>query len=127
MSSVTTDGTLSYLLRLGDSGGIEITGYVSGTGGTTSGGSAYQSTSTNGVLLHRISNVLDAVSGVIVLTMMDSGANTWAVHGIVASTGGATTETFNFCGVKSLTAALDRVQLVSGDTFNGGSISVMYE
>jgi len=128
LMSVKTSGTLPYLFRIGDSGGIESNGYVGGYGGVTSGGFALQSTATSAIGLHRITNIEDEITGHIFLTLSNESTNTWLISGTVSSTGGSTTETWNFSGTKSLTTVLDRFQIsCSTDTFNAGSISAVYE
>ena len=69
-----------------------------------------------------------AISGSIVLTMINASTNTWAASGVTAPAGSLNVHTVG--GSKSLTATLDRVRIttVNGtDTFDAGTINILYE
>jgi len=117
LKGVSTNGTSLYLAQLGTSGGIVTSGYSSG---------ASSSTSTAGLLLLGARNANDANSGQVIITLQDS-ANTWVcssnlIRPTVGQVMGA--------GYISLAGTLDRIRIttVNGtDTFNGGSINILYE
>jgi hypothetical protein len=120
---VSLSGTSAILIQLGDSGGIETTGYVSsGTGFSGTGGATISSTSGLVVFLNSATYI---VSGVATITNISS--NIWVYGGVgkidpaVCWTGG---------GDKELSATLDRIRIttVNGtDTFDAGSINILYE
>ena len=123
LNGVSTLGTSNLLLQLGDAGGIENTGYTSrswsGAGGATS---------TAGFLLTQaISAATDTIFGSVTVCLLDSATNTWCESGVINDTGQ------NACiasaGTKALSATLDRVRLtsVTPDTFDAGSINILYE
>lgn len=122
-SGVSTNGTSNYLFQLGDSGGIENTGYLgSGSDGTT--GTLY--TSGFGLVWASQSVV---VHGALVISQIDSSANTWSASGVFVTSNTAT-GTRTTAGTKSLSDTLDRVRIttVNGtDTFDAGTINIMWE
>ena len=123
--SVSTNGTSNYLIQLGDSGGIENTGYVSSSAYLNT--SADMVVSTAGFILNAVS-ASSSYSGTIVLTLMDSATNKWTAFGgigwypslpVVLTT-----------GAKSLSATLDRIRIttvIGTNTFDAGSINILYE
>jgi len=126
-SGVSTSGTSNWLVQLGDSGGVENTGYL-GVGtflGATVSGSNY--TAGFGLLINGATHVLH---GTVVLTLLSSSAYTWTCAGSLGGTGGAAGYIYSTTGAKSLTGTLDRVRLttVNGtDTFDAGSVNILYE
>jgi len=126
-NSVSTNGTSDLLIQLGDSGGIENTGYGSScayTGTAISG-----STSTIGFLTTHQINAASTIAGTSVLCLVSG--NTWVSNGTFIF--GAASPT-NFVGIssgiKTLSGTLDRVRIttVNGtDTFDAGSINILYE
>lgn len=123
-SGVSLSGTDSILVQIGDSGGIENTGYVS-AGATLSTGSATD-TSTAGFIIVP-GNAGRASSGTMVLVLMDASTNTWISSHALASS--ATAGVLTGGGTKALSATLDRVRITrSGtDTFDAGSVNISYE
>jgi hypothetical protein len=115
-SGVSTNGTANYLIQIGDSGGVETTGYAGSSGGTIF---------TNG-FGNPSANALNAWHGA--LTISTLGSNTWVASGVFGNNAAATS---NACGgAKTLSDTLDRIRLttVNGtDTFDGGSVNIMYE
>jgi hypothetical protein len=132
-SGVSLSGTDAIVLRLGDSGGLESTGYTGSIFVTYDGGP------TN-VVLFSVNFTLtssgagsaagNTYSGQVVLSLLDLATNTWVINGIVspATTSSAARFT-NFSGSKSLSATLDRLSVsASGaNTFDAGTINIMYE
>jgi hypothetical protein len=102
-NEVGLSGGTNLLLQLGDSGGIETTGYVSSSEWS---GNAVQSTS--GFTI-RVSSSGRNVSGVLLLTRMDASANTWVTSGSLAV--GTAISTVG--GVKSLSAEITSVRLTN--------------
>ena len=114
---VSLGGTDNLLVQIGDSGGVETTGYTS-----ISGDISNNVSSTAGFVI-RQGNGANAWSGIMHLLLMDAATNTWIeAHGggINVGTGG---------GNKSLSATLDRVRFTrsGSDSFDGsGSVTVGY-
>ena len=118
-ASLSTNGSNDYIIQIGDSGGIENTGYVSES--SDRGGDV---TSTEGFILTRTSTSTSACYGIA--TICNFSSNSWissaniSITGIVSSSAGS----------KSLNATLDRIRITtvgSSDTFDAGSVNIMYE
>lgn len=126
--STTSGGTVDLLIQLGDSGGVETSGYTSYATYLASGtGTA---TSTAGFRIaggHESNNHI----GIIDLQLLNSSTNTWVCSGLVSflQTGiNIYVTTTN--GVKATSSVLDRIRLttVSGTaTFDSGSMTIIYE
>lgn len=111
---VSLNGASQILVQLGDSGGIENTGYVGGSA-TTSATTGFQ------VLLNLASRTTTGL-----VTIMNLNNNLWIASGSTWNT----VEVSSLAGSKSLSATLDRVRIttVNGtDTFDAGTINIMYE
>lgn len=122
---VSTNGSSNWLIQLGDSGGIENTGYISsGTfTGPGVGGASY--TTGFGLLIGSSTHVL---SGSVVITLLNG--NTFVAFGGVSGSGTAASYIYGTAGTKTLSATLDRVRIttVNGtDTFDAGTINILYE
>lgn len=125
-SGVSTSGTSVPIIQIGDSGGIEATGYLGGASGLGSGTAT--ANFTTGFGLASDSTAASVRHGSIMLTLLDSSANTWVASGVNARSDGARTDVT--AGSKSLSATLDRVRLttVNGtDTFDAGSVNIIYQ
>jgi len=126
-SGVSTNGSSNWLVQLGDSGGIENTGYL-GVGtflGATVAGSNY--TAGFGFSVGGAGHILH---GSAVLTLLSSSTNSWTCMGSLGGTGTAAGFIYSTAGAKSLSGTLDRVRLttVNGtDTFDAGSVNILYE
>lgn len=123
---ISTNGTSNILVQIGDSGGIETTGYVSAFG--RSAASPTGGTSTAGFIMDGGNNTSNVSNGLMTLVLSDPANNTW-VASHAASLSSATGVTVGG-GSKSLSATLDRVRItaVNGtDTFDAGSFNILYE
>jgi hypothetical protein len=122
-SGVSTNGTSDFLIQLGDSGGIETTGYL---GASSVASSAVASTNYTAGFGSAQNNAANVTHGSFVITLFES--NTWTIAGLVARSNVAGTITT--AGSKTLSDTLDRVRIttVNGtDTFDAGSINILYE
>jgi hypothetical protein len=100
----STNGTSDILVQLGDSGGVETTGYL----GSSADGPTLSATGSIS-----ISNIT---------------SNTWVASGVLTRGSGALFIATS--GSKTLTATLDRVRIttVTGtDTFDAGTVNIFYE
>ena len=129
---VSTNGSSLPVIQLGDSGGIENTGYASQ--GTLAGGNTFfpSSTSTTAFLIGdtAYSQASSTYTGVMVINNLTS--NTFVAYSqfnMRNRVGGDAVMALG-SGSKSLSATLDRVRIttVNGtDTFDAGSINILYE
>lgn len=120
---VSTNGTSNCCVQLGDSGGIETSGYlgaISNQGGSTTTNFSSSFVVTVGML------AADIYHGQIVLTNLNG--NTWVESSILSQSGAAAVRYGS--GVKTLSATLDRVRITTAagaDTFDAGTINIAYE
>ena len=121
---VSTNGSSAYLVRLGTSGGVVTSGYVSS-------GNQLNPTSSSTSSTAGFNFVIDSAgyicTGNIVFNNISS--NTWVASYTLSLTGVATGSAVGG-GQIALGGTLDRVRIttVNGtDTFDAGSINIMYE
>jgi hypothetical protein len=124
---VSTNGTSLKTIQIGDSGGVEITGYTSGAANGASTNTYATSTSSFVLSVVNNSTAAETMSGAV--TLINLTANTWVLEGsfVMSTVYGVG----NFVsGSKTLSGTLDRVRVttVNGtDTFDAGSINILYE
>jgi hypothetical protein len=126
-NGVSTNGAAvsGMLIRIGN-GSIISTGYVSGSNLYTSANLTNGATSTTGYILTYAQSNAATNSGSAVLYNITG--NTWVISGNIYDTAQLYASTFG--GNCALSGALDRVRIttVGGtDTFDAGSINIMYE
>ena len=128
ISGVSTNGTSSIMVQIGDSGGVENTGYLGSSGGITAASGFSSVASSAGFILSDNVAAASVRHGAITLTLLDSSTNTWAAQGVVGQSDA--TRTCYIGGSKPLSATLDRIRLttVNGtDTFDAGLVNILYE
>ena len=121
---VSTNGSSAYLVRLGTSGGVVTSGYVSSGNQLNPASSSASSTAGFNFV---IDNAGYICTGNIVFNNISS--NTWVASYTLSLTGVATGSAVGG-GQIALGGTLDRVRIttVNGtDTFDAGSINIMYE
>lgn len=127
LSGVSTSGTSNIMVQIGDTGGVEATGYL-GAATTIASATPASANFTTGFGV-QVTTAAGTIShGSIVLDLMNASAFTWAAHAIVGHSNA--TNISMGAGVKSLTAELDRVVITTvggADTFDAGSINISYE
>ena len=120
---VSLSGTDSFLIQIGDSGGLETTGYNGGgarVGASTLAAATFTTgfgfNNTTAACLH---------SGNVVITNVTG--NTWSASGTLG--GSATEFACILGGSKTLSAQLDRVSITrtGTNTFDAGTINIIYE
>lgn len=126
LRAISTSGTSIKQIQIG-SGSVVTTGYISSATGGYSGNTISGSTATSGFILG-ISSVA-ANNGYAQAVLISMGSNIWSFAANVADT---TSQAGLFvCGGElTLGGTLDRVRIttVNGtDTFDAGSINILYE
>ena len=120
-SEVSLSSTADILIRLGDAGGIEDTGYISS--GSATGTGAAISNSTVGMII-RSAAAASITSGI--MTIQNLTGNSW-----VASYAGKQSSTSSSYGggSKTLSDTLTQIRITttSTDTFDAGTVNIMYE
>ena len=112
------------------SGSVETTGYTGAQTLINSSGTAlWQGTFTAGFDVSSLSVAADTVSGQMVLCNL--GSNIWTMYsGIVRLSGTAVQMLSQSAGTKTTSGALDRLRITTSDgtdTFDAGSINILYE
>jgi len=123
---ISLNGNTDNLIQIGDSGGFEVTGYVSSSNflnGGVQSGSAF-SVGGFSLLNGSLNNV---ITGSVVI--VNISGNTWIATGLY-NLENATGYTLMTAGKKTLSDTLTQVRIttVNGtSTFDAGSINIMYE
>jgi hypothetical protein len=124
-NGVSINGASNTVIRIGTAGGIEATAY-SGTCANIGGSSASYSNLSTGFETIQTGAATIIQQGQIIISNMSG--NNWVASGMM---GRSDNNFFGFvAGSKTLSGILDRIRLttVNGtDTFDAGSINVMYE
>lgn len=121
-SGVSTNSTSLPQIQIGDSGGIETTGYT----GRVSDIAAGTNTGTSGIILSSDNSAASVYNGQIIIININS--NQWVGSSTLVRSDAqnAYFSAYN----KTLSDVLDRVRIttVNGtDTFDAGTINIMYE
>ena len=126
-SGVSTSGTSDVIVQIGDSGGIENTGYL-GAGSNLAASTVATVNYTTGFGFGSWNANVSIAHGAMVWNLLDAATNTWAGFGSVARSNVAGMATGS--SAKSLTGTLTQVRITTlngTDTFDAGTINIMYE
>lgn len=130
-SGISTNGTSTILIQIGNSGGIENTGYAGGLYYTFDGGTNNVSNPTAGFSIQQNNASGNTYHGQATLSLLNPLTNTWALSGLSSPTTSSTNARISLStGTKSLSATLNSVRITTAggtDTFDAGSINIMYE
>lgn len=119
---VSSTGTANMLVTIGDSGGLESSGYVSLSQGSETSSFQMVSSTAAFVIMDKVGGA-STMSGSMILTLKDATNFTWdSVHNVYATTISGSWG----AGVKSLSAELTQLKIARG-TFDAGSINIMYQ
>jgi len=124
LSAVSTSGTSDIVVRLGTGGSPETSGYV----GSVARDAAGSGNLSSGILLTETTGTTAAqvIQGNLMILNLTS--NTWTFNGDVGRSNSAAV--YTVAGYKSLAGVLNlvRITTVGGtDTFDAGSINILYE
>jgi len=120
---VSTTGTSPYLIRIG-SGSIASSGYVSAA--SFSGATMGYTSSTAGFALSQVT-ASQSFSGILTINLLNASSFIYCESGVIADGSSYSAQSG---GSVTLSGLLDRVQVttVNGtDTFDAGSINIIYE
>lgn len=129
LNGVSTNSSTALLgIQLGDSGGIEATGYISRAVVTKDAAASVglNITTRFGIVVESGSASI-AYSGHVILTRVNA-SHLWVCSAVI-STDNATLAVAHTAGNKTLSAELTTVRLMNstGATFDAGSVNVLYE
>lgn len=119
LDSVSLSGTDNLLIQIGDSGGIETTGYTS-----KSGNRATEASSTAGFIWYS-PNAAQTHTGHMTITRITS--NTWVAS--LTGAGSGNVEIVAGAGRKDLDAELTQVRITrtGANSFDSGQVAITYE
>ena len=126
-NGVSTSGTSQVRIRIGPSGGVETSGYL-GTSQTALATALNTQSFTAGFDLYDGSAAAAVRNGMFILSLLDSATNTWTAMANIGQSNEARSIVLG--GVKPLAGVLSilSVTTVNGtDTFDAGSINILYE
>lgn len=124
-NAVSTNGTSLPQIQLGDSGGIETTGYVSLANAVNA---AIAANSTTGLLVNAAGNAGYVVTGIVTIVTLSS--NLWISSTLTTTDSSVGNYTITGAGRKTLSDTLTTVRIttVNGtDTFDAGTINILFE
>lgn len=128
LNGVSTSGTVNVSLQIG-SGSVETSGYVGSSARVTSTpAAAWDSVLTTMFQIGGYNANTDTLSGAAILNLI--GSNIWTLTGSVFRSSGVTSAICFFSGGKTTSGTLDRVRITTTngtDTFDAGSINILYE
>jgi hypothetical protein len=121
---LSTNGTSSPLIQLGDAGGIETSGYAGAIGFIGAGSSNALSA---GVTLITTMAATITLNFTVTFNLIDAATNLWSFSGMMSRTDAAVL--YFVSGNKSLSETLTQVRLTtnSANTFDAGTASVSWE
>ena len=125
LSGMSTNGTSPVIIRIGDSGGVENTGY-NGVTLNSMGAAVNTANHSSGILQDNAGASTYIRNGCIQFTKI--AGNTWIYVGLIGNSEAARSNQYS--GSKSLSDVLTqiRVTTVGGtDDFDAGSINILYE
>ena len=123
LTGVSTDGVNPMVIQIGDSGGVETSGYV----GSVFSDVGHNNSAQGFQVSH--SGVAAALwNGTVIMTLVDSANFSWVSMTSTGSTGDVDASAGG--GSKSLSAELTQVRLTSEgtpDDFDAGKVNITYE
>lgn len=125
---VSTNGTSEIQIQIGTSGGIQATNYLGSWQSTTAAGTSLSNATSGFVLFSNGGGESFLRQGFVILSLLDSANGIWSGGGTIGLSNSGRISTLG--GTKTLSGTLDRVRIttVNGtDTFDAGSINILYE
>lgn len=123
-SGVSLSGLDQIVIRLGDSGGLETSGYIGAC-------NDFVPASTGAMTLYwavtMTGGAAAVFSGSAIITLLDAATNTWSY--VSTMTNSTTSVVHCGAGSKPLSATLTQVQVksIAADTFDAGIVNIVYE
>jgi hypothetical protein len=126
-NGVSTNGINAITVQLGDSGGIETSGYLGSCSYTVDAAASAALNFVSGFVIHASGSAAMVIHGSMTLTLVDPATFTWVASGVFGRSD--TAATMVTAGSKSTSAALDRVRITADgvNTFDAGKINIVYD
>ena len=123
---VSTGGTNDYLIQIGDSGGIETSGYLGAGATIVNASNPAVSNSTAGFVINQGPAAAGIYHGSAILTLVDSATFMWACQSTLARSD--STSVHVGAGRKATSAELTQLRVyAAGDSFDAGAVNITYE
>lgn len=124
-NGVSTSSTSAVQIQLGTSGGFETTSYVGGATATAAASAGFTSFTSGFVLSFGADSAATTRHGAIVISNLSG--NIWVCQGTLSSADLVRSSTVSYS--KSLGGVLTQVRITTtgADTFDAGSINILYE
>jgi hypothetical protein len=129
-SGVSLSGTSVPLVQLGDSGGVETTGYISGSASARDATATIGGNSTAGFIVYIGNAATNFFYGTVRIEKINGNIWIASISGTAGSSGSPSSNGISGGGNKTVSATLDRIRIttVNGtDTFDAGTINILYE
>lgn len=129
-NAVSSNGTGNFQVQLGTASSVEITSYTGAGGVMANGASTSAFNSTTGFAIYNGGNVYN-IYGNATICLLDPSTNLWAFS--FSGANGNTANVLASGGTKALSGVLTRLRVIASatgspsDTFDGGSINILYE
>ena len=123
---VSISGTDNWTLRIGDSGGMETSGYVA-VCSNLANVIATASLTSHFFIVNTPASASRVLYGAITLYLEDSANNTWVLNGLLNADIG---QQHTSSGRKALTGVLTQLEISTvnnSDTFDAGAFNIMWE
>lgn len=127
ISGLSTNGTSPIIVQIGDSGGVETSGYLGTEGFIQNAAPSGTAALSSGFIVMGTVAATSVFHGVMTLVLLDASTNTWSAMGVIGASHAALPILMG--GSKSLSATLDRVRLTTAggaDTFDAGKANILY-
>lgn len=118
-----TAGSVTIEIQIGDAGGLENSGYIGSRADMPSGAAVATVLSTAFTIISDTA-AASTYCGQVVLARENSTTFTWSAQGSIGRSASGTVSTV--AGIKALSAALDRVGILSTGTFDAGEVNIAY-
>lgn len=125
IAAFSTNGTDRHVIQIGDSGGVETSGYLGDTQSVGVTGSVWS----EGFVTIQNPAAAGNYGGLVILTLMDAATNLWTSNINCARTDSA--EAYYGGGYKALSGTLDRIRITTSGGTNtidsGSKINIQYD
>jgi hypothetical protein len=129
-NGVSLSGTAYMQVQLGDSGGIENTGYTGSVTILGNGGTGVSTALSAGFQTENFTYWVAASTRMGMMTITNVSGNIWTANWALGATGTSPAANAFGGGVKTLSDVLTQVRVTTTngtDTFDAGSINILYE
>ena len=124
LMGVSSDANHDIMVQLGDSGGIETSGYLGSCSNIAAAVAANQQ-ATDAFDINKF-NAGDICHGTFILTLADA-SNVWTYTSVIGQSAGISALSYMGGGQKPLSGELTQVHVkIASGAFNAGSINIMY-